>query len=322
MADDPPPAGFDLSELASRGHRLRLDAATAEVFGRFEHARVNAVLLKGRSLSDWLYEAHEVRPQADCDLLIPPSDLVRAEEILTSLGFERDWDDTGMPSWWREHAGEWRRQRDDAVLDVHRTLAGARVDPNQSWEVLSRNPAMITVAGRQLPALDIPARALHVALHAAHHGVGPTRPLEDLKRALRTADEGVWRAAAELAAELAAIDGFTMGLQLDPRGTALAKRLDLPARPSTRAILHASSPPPVALGFEQLASAEGARAKLAVVTRKLVPPTEFIRHWDPRAENSRRALVQAYLWRPLWLLARAPRGLRAWNRARGGSGRN
>ena len=61
-------------------------------------------------------------------LLIAPDDLARAEEVLVLLGYRRYWDHRRMPSWWREHAGEWLRDHDRVVLDVHRTLPGVGVD--------------------------------------------------------------------------------------------------------------------------------------------------------------------------------------------------
>ena len=160
-----------------------------------------------------------------------------------------------MPSWWREHAVEWQRERDNVLLDVHRTLAGIGVDPDVAWRALSRERASVTVAGRgRCRSSGSPARTLHVALHAAHHGIGPSRPIEDLRRAVRTADDGIWRSAAELADELdALLDAFAAGLALDPEGAALAQRLHLPSRVSTGAALRAGSPAPLALGFEQLA---------------------------------------------------------------------
>jgi hypothetical protein len=75
----------------------------------------------------------------------------------------------------------------------------------------------------------------------------------------------------------------------------------------------------VALGFEQLARAGGSVEGARLLARKIVPPPTFMRLWYPRAAQSRRALVVAYLWRPLWLLGHAPAGLRAWLRARRGT---
>jgi hypothetical protein len=171
-----------------------------------------------------------------------------------------------------------------------------------------------------VPALGLPARALHVVLHAAQHGAGSKSPIAELDRALATGDDELWRDAAMLARELGAVDAFAAGLDLTDAGRQLAARLLLSPTRSVGTTLRATTPPPVALGFVQLAQAEGVRARLEIVWRKLVPPPAFIRHWDPRARQGRLALVRAYLRRPLWILRHTAPGFKAWYRARRSAG--
>jgi hypothetical protein len=143
-----------------------------------------------------------------------------------------------------------------------------------------------------------------------------TQPIAELDRALAVADDDLWRGAAELARELDATDAFAAGLSLTDAGRRLAARLRLSPTRSAEAALHATTPPPVALGFEQLAQADGVRARLEIVWRKLVPPPAFIRRWDPSASEGRAALARAYLRRPIWVLHHAGPGFRAWYLAR------
>lgn len=296
--------------------RLRLDTATADVFGDLELAGVQALLLKGRSLAEWLYPDGPMRTYVDCDVLVSPGDVDRAEGILGARAFARVFDDRAMPSWWREHAGAWLRDSDGFVVDLHRSLPGVRVSDEVAWSILSVDSDVVEVARRPVRTLALPARALHVVLHAAQHGAGWIKPMTDLGRALEVADEGLWAAAAALATRLDALDAFAAGLCLAPAGAAVARRLALPPPRSVDAALRATSPPPVALSFEQLVSARGVRARLAIVWHKLVPPPAFIRHWDPRAADGHIALARAYARRPLWILRHTPRALRAWYRAR------
>ena len=302
--------------LAATGARLRIDAATAEVLEYFEHRGVRGLLLKGASIARWLYADTTDRPYADCDVLVAPTDFSAGEEVLKSLGYVKPFDDRRMPPWWREHANEWHRPGDGLCIDVHRTLVGVGVDDAAAWRALSADTEDVTVAGRSVRALSLPARAMHVALHATQHGVRWPLGMADLERALAAGDDDLWRRAAVLAAELQATDAFVAGLRLAPAGERLIVRLALPDVSSVDAELRASSPPPLALGFEQLARAPGTRARVEIAWRKLVPPPAFMRHWDPRAANGPMALARAYLRRPLWLLRRAPTGLKAWYRAR------
>jgi len=302
--------------LVSRVSRLRLDAAAAEALQCFGRAGVRALLLKGAATTSWLYLGRESRPYVDCDLLVCPDDVEAAARALRSLHYSQTFDERAMPSWWREHAGTWVRHGDQLTIDLHHTLPGVGVDAWAAWRTLSRDADTVPVAGWRAPTLCLAGRALHVALHAAQHGVGVNHPLADLERALTFAEPELWIEAAGLATELDATDSFAAGLRLMPAGAMLAERLGLPPPRSVDAQLRAASPPPVALGFEQLARARGLRARAEIVVRKLVPPPEFIRHWDPRAGKGRAALLRAYLRRPFWILRRAPCGLRVWRRAR------
>jgi hypothetical protein len=305
-----------ISTLTARGSRLRIDDGTVEVLSTFTRAGVRALLLKGPSIARWLYAEGEPRDYLDCDVLVAPDDLQTAEEALGSLAYKRDFDDRRMPAWWREHASAWVRVDDGLTIDVHRTLPGIGVDAEAAWRLLASDTDVVVVAGQPMPTLGLPARALHVALHAAQHGAGWPRPILDLDRALTVGDDDLWLTAAVLAAELSATDAFAAGLHLLPAGVELAARLGLPQNASVDVELRAATPPPVALGFEQLARANGTWARAKIVWLKLVPPAAFIRHWDPRAADSRSALLRAYLRRPLWILRHAPAGLREWHSAR------
>jgi hypothetical protein len=295
---------------------MRVDAATAEVLSAFAAAGIDSVLLKGPSIARWLYTDEEPRAYRDCDLLVSPAAIERAEDVLGRLGFVNRFEEDRLPEWWREHASEWWREQDGVMVDLHRTLADVGVDDESAWRALSSTTESMPVAGYPAPVLTLPARALHAALHAMHHGVDWHTPIADLERALEQVDETVWRNAADLAARLDALDAFAVGLRLTPAGQELADKLALPERSSVRTALLASSPPPVALGFDQLARAKGVRRRAAIVARKIVPPASFMRRWHWMASRGRTGLLLAYLYRPIWILRKAPAAFRAWRAAR------
>ncbi len=305
-----------IAALVERGSKLRLDAAVADAVERLQAVGVRTLLLKGASLESWLYRDDGPRLYGDGDLLLAPDDIEAGHHALRVLGYTCAFDERSMPSWWREHSSAWFRESDGVTIDVHRSLPGVNVDDRVAWGVLSRDSAVVLVAGRSVPALGLPARALHVVLHAAQHGAGAVVPITELERALAVADLELWLGTATLAHELDAVDAFAAGLALTDSGRELAAQLGLSPTRSVEAALHAMTPPPAALGFEQLAQADGARARLAIVWRKLVPPPAFIRHWDPRAHDGRIALMRAYARRPIWILRHVVPGFRAWYRAR------
>jgi Uncharacterised nucleotidyltransferase len=303
-------------ELVARVNRLRIDAATAGLLRGFDRAGVQALLLKGPSVARWLYGDGGLRVYVDCDLLIPPAAIPAAEEVLETLTYERTFDDRVMPAWWRQHANEWVRGDGRLTVDLHHKLPGVRMDAESAWCLLAAGSEVMQVAGHPARILGLPARSLHIALHAGHHGARWSGPISDLERALAMVDAGVWRKAATLAAELDATDAFSAGLRLTSAGAEVASRLELPGARSVEALLRAGIPPPVAIGFEQFARAQGIRARAEIFWRKLVPPAEYMRRWDPRAGRGRSALLLAYVRRPAWLLRHTPRGILAWSRAR------
>jgi hypothetical protein len=293
---------------------LRLDAATAEVVEALRRRGVESVVLKGPALNDW-YSPDSGRTYVDGDIWVSPSTIEAAETVLRELGFEPTQDESGLPHWWKQHGSSWLRAVDGGKIDLHRRLQGVGSDPEETWTLLWQRAEPLEVAGTAAWRLDTAARALYVTLHAAHHGAGDARGFPHLLAALGILDDHTWAAAYELAGRLDAVDPFGVGLRLVDSGSALARRIGVPGTSSVQATLQGSAPPPVALGFEQLAQARGL-GRVEVLLRKAVPPPGFVRHWWPPAARNRRWLIVGYLYRPLWLLQKAPAGFRAWRQAR------
>jgi hypothetical protein len=307
-----------LTSVEAAAQRLRIDYAAAEVLRAFEAAGIESVVLKGAPLVRWLYEPGEGRSYADCDLLVPPDQFDAASRVLAELAFEAELDEEEMPDWWREHGVEWRRVSDRTAVDLHRTLAGARADPEHVWHVLSQRTQPTELAGCPARSLDTAGLVLQLALHAAQHG-GLTRHVQELELALQRAPVETWGEAAALARELGAGAAFAEGLAFAPSGPALAETLDLPADASVEAHLRAKGfAEPLTL--EHFAQA-GTSTRLSIVRHKVVPPATFMRKWSPLARRGRLGLALAYLWRPVWLLMRMPGALRAWRAARGAATR-
>ena len=204
-----------LARLAAAGTRLHIDGGTAEVLDSFDRAGVRAIMLKGPSIARWLYTDGTERPYNDCDLLVAPEQFDAAGQTLRALGYEPLLDRWGLPAWWYGHAVAWTHPDGRVGVDLHRTLLGVGVNPATAWRVLSADPDELVVAGRRVRCLGLPARAMHVALHATQHGPG-TQPAVDLERAVTVCDDALWVGAARLAAQLDATAAFVAGLRLTP----------------------------------------------------------------------------------------------------------
>jgi hypothetical protein len=299
------------TRLAGAGDSLVVDALAARVFSALTAHGVQCRLLKGASFAQWLYDEGEVRAYVDCDFLVRPGDLKRAEEILRRRGFslhEAQFADGDRP-WYHT---TWVDPGTNRTVELHRTLLGVTADDEVVWTALAEPKSSLVVAGRTVDALSLPARALHVALHRAQHGPLHSRCREDLSRALQRVSPREWEAAAELASRTGATQAFAFGLRCDPLGERIASGLGLPYGASTEVLLRGAGSPHLALGFEWFASRQGVRAKVAFLLRKGFPPPAFLRAWIRVIRGRPLVLPLAYVWRLGWLLRHAPAGYRAW----------
>lgn len=292
---------------------LAVDDATARIVSALRAVGVRPILLKGPAIARWLYDDDEVRPYGDIDLLVSPEDLGPAEELLEQLGF-RNYGYEGIHR--LDHADTWVPEAGQTSIDLHRTLLGAAAPPERVWETLSADTKTVKVSGRHVEALSPAGGALHIALHAAQHGTGTVKTLNDLSRAIERLPDKTWQAAAALARQLDAVEAFGTGLRLLPEGELLARRLQLSERTSVDALLMAQGDPAVARGLERLANTPGLGAKLRLLLRKLFPERSFMRAWSPVARTGPLGLAGSYLMRPLWLLWRVVPAAIAWRRAR------
>jgi hypothetical protein len=275
-------------------------------------AEVPALLLKGPVISRWLYDETEERPYGDADLLVAPDMVVAAERVLQTLGYTLKDPAGELELISGPHAQTWFRAADGALVDLHHTLPGDVLAERLVWPLLWKRSQTMELAGTDVRVLDAPSRALMVALHAAHHGPGGVVPLEDLRRAAERVSASTWAEAADLAAAIVALPKFAEGLALVPEGEHVAQRLRL----APAGLLEALGSTELASGFERFAAARGARERLRLLLNELFPSVEFMRWWSPWASRSRAGLTAAYVYRLGWIAVRAPRGWRAWRRAR------
>jgi hypothetical protein len=290
-------------------------ATAAEVVTALDDAQIRSILLKGPSLTDWLYDSEHERFSVDVDLLVSPADTGAAEAVLSRLGFTAFPENADARSQPR-HAHAWNRATSPIGVDLHTNLAGVGVGSVEAWRVLSRMTELQYVGGTRVDVLAPAARVLHVALHAAQHGARWHWGVDDLSRALERVPISVWREAAELAATLEATLPFAAGLALLPKGREVKRRLGLPDATTVEVALRATTPPDLALGLQRLATIPGLRAKSVFAFRKIFPPAPWMRTWLPLARRGRFGMAAAYGWRPVWLLLRAGPAIRALRRAR------
>jgi hypothetical protein len=276
------------------------DAAAAEVLAALDEAGVDAVLLKGRGLGALLYGAGEQRRYSDVDLLVAPHELDAAEGVLQRLSYAnadtvRGIDDVGGVV----HEQTWMRTTPDSagqpVIDLHWSLPGARVAPALQWQALAARRARIDVGGRRAAVLDRAGQAMHLAMHAAQHGPGFQKNLDELALALERWPGDVWESAAALAQEIEATSTFAAGLRLLPQGGALASRLALPSTTELDwTIRHRHNRPRGTFHLQALAETESLGGRLRIVRRSLLPRQTWIEYQHPWARGGALRLAAGY----------------------------
>jgi Uncharacterised nucleotidyltransferase len=306
MSGDRPSSSVPALFLGAGLRAMLIDRVTAEVHGALAQAGIPAIVLKGPAIGNWLYGPDEVRGYGDTDLLIPHREWQHAGEVLESLGFQNFLGTMAHPRMESYASDPWFREGED--VDLHSTIYGLRVPHEQVWGVLSAQTVPMAIGGADLPVLAEPARAMHVALHAAQHQDG--KAVYDLQKAVAQLPEGFWEQAADVAERLDGLPAFAAGLRLDPDGAAIVERLGLSRVRSTDTELRAGQVP-LAESLNELLETRGAAAKLRLAWAELVPRQAFMRWWSPLARRGRLGMILAYVWRPLYILLRAPAAIRA-----------
>jgi hypothetical protein len=291
---------------------IALNAALAEVASAMHERGVRPLLIKGPVVASWLYDDPGQRPYSDVDLLVDPERFDAAEVILAGLGF-RDVDAGLRPGEGKESEHTWLRAGERAVfVDLHRAIPLVGAPPARAWALLSDDAREHTVAGIRI---DTPAPAAHLvilALHAAQHGPRVRHPLADLSRAIARVELATWLETGALAAGLHSAGAMREGLRLVPGGIELADRLALADDAPRSVRLRVRAAPIASVAIEQLIATRGARARLTLLARKLMPSPAFMRLSRPVARRGRSGLALAYLWRALRLMANLPRGSVTW----------
>jgi len=290
---------------------LRVDSVTAEVVTAMRRAGIRPLLLKGPSTAAWLYGDGAARPYGDTDLLVAPKAYRPAGDVLRGLGFR------SRAYAWEPDSQAWLRRADASLVDLHCTLIGAFAPRDKVWKELAAHTDTLRVGGIDVEVPRIPARALHIALHAAQHGDDYQQPSEDLGRAIRLANEKTWREAADVARRIDAVPAFAAGLRLNPDGVRVAERLELPSGPPPAVLLRPKTRAPVAFALDVLTDEKQRRARARLLVRSIFPSPLYMRQWSamhmtrwPAAfRRGSAGLMVAYLWRPVWVLLRLPKAI-------------
>ncbi len=181
----PAPAGLQLDGFARyvAANNAYKVSRSAPMLAALERGRVPFLLLKGAALNATVYDSPDLRPMLDIDVLIRPEDAARADKLLLDAGCDRGpalLREDFYPKYYyeREYLTPSRPQ---VKLDVHvrpfRPLRYAATVPD---DALWRDPLRVAFGGIDAGVPDPAAMLIHLAVHAACHGLNEPRWLYDI----------------------------------------------------------------------------------------------------------------------------------------------
>lgn len=260
-------------ELLAAVVSMRVDEMLRQVAPALDAGKIDWILLKGAVIRQRLYP-DGARDYRDLDLLVDPNAEAQTYRCLEALGFNAQ-EGYGEPERIALHH-EWRRG--DDIVEVHVTLSGADAEPAAVWRALAQRRRTIRIGAVEVSALDDVGLALHLALHATHHGVKVEKGMEDLRRGAEMLPVAAWHDATLLAERIGALPAFVAGLRLLPEDR--RPLADLPDVITAEAALKSQSAHPVAVGFARASRSAGGQGIVRRLPRVLFPSRAFLRRWS------------------------------------------
>lgn len=170
--DDPLMVKLKNARMRSWGEAQKRTRHAEEVLSAFAEAHVPALVTKGMALASCYYANAALRPMADMDMVVQPSDIVRAQAILADLGWSGEdiasQGDTVMRDrLMRRHAIAYRKDG-AADLDLHLMPMHECYDTRlRDWFWQAAEPAAIGRAECLRPGPE------HLLVHVITHGMRP-----------------------------------------------------------------------------------------------------------------------------------------------------
>jgi hypothetical protein len=188
--------------LRSAAGNARLYHHLEEVLGRFRNAGVPVIVLKGAYLAQKVYEKEALRGMCDVDLLVMKTDLLRAAEILGSLGYRADRPfELEAEYAVTDHLPSFSRHADNR-FEIHWSLTRPASPFSLDIDGLWERSQPVTIANTGVRALSPEDLLLHQCLHTAwrHRFAMGLRALCDIAETLRSfGTEMDWKAVKEMA---------------------------------------------------------------------------------------------------------------------------
>jgi hypothetical protein len=297
-------------------NRLWLELLHAEVCWTLAGQGIDALVIKGPSISQWLYPDGD-RESADVDLLLRPSQHARAISALERSGFEDTY--TGFRETESSLYTHNLQRKDESYgmhdLDLHHSYPGLEVPPEEAFDVLWRGRVSAQQAGIDVWFPDLEARALIIALHVARLPIEKSK--EDLRRAIGALSAPQLDAMMTLASRLNAQAALRAGLETTPETYPFVEQLGLSdVEVPTYWRLLSQGADMLTIEIERIRSLPR-RQQVVAMGRWLVPSAASMRARHPEIGDGRANLAWGHVRRWGSGLRRLPGSVAKIRRARG-----
>ncbi|QNU03890.1 nucleotidyltransferase domain-containing protein [Peribacillus butanolivorans] len=164
---------------------LLLSGEMEQVSELFTENQIRLLYLKGPVIAADIYGDISLRTSKDLDILISISDLKRAEELLLSIGYEKEVVPNVLNEWkWRSHHVVYFHPQKNIQLEIHWRLQPLPLkEPkfNELWE----RKRVSTLTSYPVCLLGKEDLLLYLISHGARHGWFRLRWLLDIDQMLR-----------------------------------------------------------------------------------------------------------------------------------------
>lgn len=129
---------------------------------------IPVMLLKGVHLARFLYPQQAARPMVDIDILVRPSDLDVATDVLLKAGeFERS-ESVLSPETRALDRHETLISRSRIAVEIHRSVVAAHSDATMATKAVWERAGLASLDGVETWVMTLEDLLLHVCSHAAH----------------------------------------------------------------------------------------------------------------------------------------------------------
>jgi hypothetical protein len=193
---------------------IRLCAELLKIMNAFTAESIRVLSFKGPTLASLAYGSVALRPFGDLDILVSPTDAVRAARLLHRLGFPA-WTSSDEKNLAGECEATFVRPDGQLTVDLHWALSRDGLPFSVPFEKLWAQAQRVQVGGAHVPTLATQDLCLFLCLHGTKHlwerlswvcdiaELIRAQPQLDLNRLLHRADQMGYGRMVLLSLELA-----------------------------------------------------------------------------------------------------------------------